>query len=62
MKAKLLGLVACMALISMSQASAATMVGTTINATGIDGLLYSRALIANKLLEIHWFVAVTCLW
>jgi hypothetical protein len=39
MKTKLLGLIACMALISVSQASAATLVGTTSDATGIDGLV-----------------------
>jgi hypothetical protein len=39
MKSKLLGLIACMALISVSQASAAILVGTTTDASGIDGLV-----------------------
>ena len=39
MKSKLLGLIACMALISVSQVSAATLVGTTTDAMGIDGLV-----------------------
>ena len=39
MKTRLAGLIVCMALISVSQASAATLVGTTTDAMGIDGLV-----------------------
>jgi hypothetical protein len=39
MKTKLLGLIAGMALLGVSQAGAATLVGTTTDATGIDGLV-----------------------
>jgi hypothetical protein len=39
MKLKLLGLIACVALLGVSRASAATLVGTTSDATGIDGLV-----------------------
>jgi hypothetical protein len=39
MKAKLLGLIAGIALISVSQASAVTLVGTTSDAKGINGLV-----------------------
>jgi hypothetical protein len=39
MKMKLLSLIACMAVIGVSHASAATLVGTTSDATGIDGLV-----------------------
>jgi hypothetical protein len=38
-KTKLLGLIAFMALLGVSQAGAATLVGTTTDATGIDGLV-----------------------
>jgi hypothetical protein len=39
MKSKLLGLIACMALLGVSQAEAATLVGQSTDASGIDGLL-----------------------
>jgi hypothetical protein len=39
MKAKLLSLIACMAVLGASQAGAATLVGTTSDATGVDGLV-----------------------
>jgi hypothetical protein len=39
MKSKLLGLIACMALLGVSQAEAATLVGQSTDASGIDGLV-----------------------
>ena len=39
MQSKLLGLMALVTLLGMSKAGAATLVGTTSNATGIDGLI-----------------------
>ena len=42
MKLKLLGLVACTALLGASQVGAATLDGTTSAATGIGGLVMNR--------------------
>jgi hypothetical protein len=43
MKTKLLGLIASMVLLGVSEASAATLVGTTTDASGIDGLVVDGA-------------------